>query len=614
MAKKGSVSRMIVWVILGLLVVGLVGFGTSDFGGSVRTVATVGDTEVTTSDYARALQSEMRRINEQSGRTFSMSEAQAFGLDRAVLSRLVGEAALDEEAHRLGLSVGDAEVRDQVTSIPGFQGLDGSFDREAYNFTLDRMGLSVAEFEDQVRNETARNILRGAVTGALAVPPVYADTIYGWARETRDITWSRLTAEDLEEPLPEPSDEDLAAYHEAHAEEFTLGETKAITYAWLTPDMMLDTIEPDEEALRDLYQSRIDEYVMPERRLVERLVFSTEEAAEAAKARIDAGEATFDDLVEERGLSLEDVDLGEASRADLGAAADGVFGLSEPGLAGPLPSPLGPAIFRVNAILNASETPFEEVREELEAELAADRARRAIEDLTVEIDDLLAAGATLEDLADETEMELGQIDWRQGVTDGAAAYQGFRDAALLAEPNDFPELIELEEGGIVALRVDEVRPPELQPLDAVKPEVIAGWEEAEAATRLEAQAHAAADAIRGGAEMASLDLPLQTERGLTREAFIEGAPPAFVEGVFQMKPDDIRVFAAPGGAALVRLDAVNAPDQDSAEAQELKAGFSRQTEQEVANDVLQMYTGRLQARTAVQVNNQALNAVHAQFQ
>lgn len=616
MAKgtKGSVSRALVWVILALLIVGLAGFGATNFGGSVRAVATVGDEEIDVNEYGRELQQELRALAAQSGRAFSMAEARALGLDAAVLSRLVNRAALDDETARLGLSVGDETVRDQITQIPAFQGLDGGFDREAYAFTLDNAGLTIAEFEERVRDESARNILQASVVNGIQVPAVYTDTLYAWAREERDITWALIDADTLDVPLPEPSEEDLEAFHAENAEDFTLSETKAITYAWLTPDMILDTIAVDEDALREAYDARSDEFNQPERRLVERLVFADDAAAEAARARLDAGETTFADLVAERDLTLADIDMGDVTPDELGAAGEAVFALDEPGVAGPLPSPLGPALYRVNAILAASETSFEDARTELEAELASDRASRVIRDMREDIDDLLAGGATLEEIAEETEMELGRIDWRQDVEDGIAAYQEFRDAALVAEEGDFPELYELEQGGLFALRVDEVRPPVLQPLTEVRPEVIAGWEQAQTARLAVDRAQEAQQAIEGGAEMAGLDLPLRTARGLMRNGFLEDAPAGMVENVFQMGVDDVRVFEADGGAAIVRLDAVTVPAGDDAETREIKRQFSEAAAQGLAGDALALFSRAIQARAGVSVNQQAINAVHAQFQ
>ena len=103
------------------------------------------DIEIETNEYGRELQQDLRALAAQSGRAFSLAEARALGLDAAVLSRLVNRAALDHEIAELGLSVGDVAVRDQITQIPAFRGVDGAFDRDAYAFTLDNAGLSIAE-------------------------------------------------------------------------------------------------------------------------------------------------------------------------------------------------------------------------------------------------------------------------------------------------------------------------------------------------------------------------------------------------------------------------------------------------------------------------------------
>jgi peptidyl-prolyl cis-trans isomerase D len=279
------------------------------------------------------------------------------GVPQAVLGRIVGLAALEDEAAVRGLSVGDETVGEQILAIPGFQGVDGSFDREAYRFVLETSGLSVAEFEERVRVETSANLVQTAVAAGVTFPAVFTETLYAFAREARDVTWARLGPEELETIVPEPSDAQVVQFHGENPDLFTAPETREIAYAWLTPDMLLDTIEADEAALRAVYEARIDDFVQPERRLVERLVFADEETAAAAKARIEAGETDFEALVAERGLDLADVDLGDVARGELGAAAEAVFALDGAGVAGPAPSTLGPALFRVNAILAPARSP-----------------------------------------------------------------------------------------------------------------------------------------------------------------------------------------------------------------------------------------------------------------
>jgi peptidyl-prolyl cis-trans isomerase D len=610
---KGKASNFFVWVILLLLIVGLAGFGATNFGGSVQSVGRVGDTEISIDRYALALQQEMRARSAEAGRTVTMSEAQGIGLPQAVLGRIVGQTAMEDEAAARGLSVGDETVREQIIQIPAFQGVDGAFDREAYGFTLEQSGLTVAEFETRIRTETAANLVQSAVASGVGLPPVFTDRLYGFAREARDVTWARLGPDDLETIVETPSEAQLVQFHDQNPALFTAPETRVVSYAWLTPDMLVDTIEPDDDALRAVYEDRIAEFVQPERRLVERLVFADEAAAAEAKARLDAGETDFEALVAERGLALADVDLGDVAEDELGEAGAAVFALDGPGVAGPAPSSLGPALFRVNAILAPREVSFEDAREDLLPEVQMDRARRLIEGMIDDLDDRLAGGATVEDLADETEMELGQIALTAETTEGIAAYESFRTAALAAEEGDFPEIVEMPEGGVFALRLDEIRPPALRPLDEVRDAVAEAWRAQETARLMADEAEAVAEGLRGGREMAAVRLPLGTERGLTREAFVEGTPEGFVPAVFGMVPGEIRVVSDSSGAWIVRLDAVQEADQNSPEAQALKGLFRQQTAQELSSDVLDAFTQALTASKGIEINQAAINAVHAQF-
>ncbi|RVV99355.1 peptidylprolyl isomerase [Mesobaculum littorinae] len=500
---KRSVSNMIVWVILLLLIIGLAGFGATNFGGSTSAIGRVGDTEITAQRYANALDRELRAIRAQTGQAMTLSDARAFGLDRVVLEQIVGLTALEDEADRLGLSVGDETLAEEISAIPAFQGLNGAFDREAYRYTLQQNGMSVTEFETRVREETARTILQDAVSGGIEAPRPFVDTLYEYAREARDFRWATVGPDTLTAPLPEPTEDELRAYYEGNETAYTLPQRRRITYAWVTPEMLVDDVDIPEDRLRALYDENIAQYVQPERRLVERLVFSDAQAAEDARAAIDAGETDFDTLVKDRGLTLDDVDLGDVAQEDLGAAGEAVFALDAPGIAGPAESPLGPALFRMNAILQATEVPFEEAEEDLRATYAMDTARRQITDEVERLDDLLAGGATLEDLAAETDMELGEILWSGQTAEGITAYDAFREAAAAAQEGDFPAIVELADGGVFALRLDGIVEPEVQPFEEVADRVRADWTEAQQRDRLLARAEEIAEAIRTGAPILS---------------------------------------------------------------------------------------------------------------
>lgn len=615
MAKKsGSISRTVVWIILGLLIVGLAGFGTTSFTGRFDSIGTVGDSEIGTSAYARALQAEIRALEAQTGGPLTFQQAQEMGVQQRVLSQLVTTAALETEASALGISVGDERLAQDLRAIAAFRGPDGDFNRDAYAFALRNAGLTEAEFEADLRDESAATLLQGAVLAGIRLPDTYIDTLVAYAGERRDFTWAELGASALTTGIPEPTEADLQTWYDANIDRFTIPETKVITYVSLTPDMIVDSVEVDEQALRDLYEDRAEQYRQPERRLVERLVFANDEAAQAAAERLAAGEADFEALVEARGLALSDTDMGDVSAAELGAAADTVFAAEAGDVVGPAPSDLGPALYRVNGVLAAQETTFEEAQPTLRDELALDRARRVIEGQAQGFDDELAAGATLEELADQTELELGQIDWTGENAEGIAGYDIFREAAEAVQEGDFPEMAILADGGVFALRLDEIRAPAPQPFEDVRDEVVAGWEQDQRTEALVEEAETLRGRLAEGQTFEAAGLTPSTQTGLTRNAFGGQLPEALIERVFTMEPGAVAVLPGAGTAILVRLDAVNAADPESEQAQALSGLLGDQAAQDVAQDLFRALSADIQSRVRVVIDQDALNAVHANFQ
>lgn len=607
-------GNIVVWAILGLLVLALAGFGVDGFGTAMRTVGKVGDREIDANEYANALQAEIQAASQRFGQGLTIDQAIALGLNRQVLQQIVQRAAFDNETDRIGLSVGDARVQQELLSLGAFRGLDGTFDREAYRVGLRNAGLTETRFEQQLREDVARTLFQGAVLGGIAAPSPYVDAIMTYLAERRNFTRLTLTRADLDAPLPEPTEADLRAHHAANPDAFTRPEAREITYAWLTPDMLMSTVEVDEALIADLYDSRAGQYSLPERRLVERLVFGSEDEAEAALARIDADGDGFDAIVAERGLSLSDVDMGDMSLEDLGAAGPEVFAAGAPAVVGPLPSRFGPAIYRVNAVLAPQVTPLDEVRDDLAAELAADRTRRLINDMVEQVDDLLAGGATLEEVAAETELELGQIAYDGSQREGIAAYASFRSAAGSVQEGDFPEAIVLDDGGVVALRLDGLRPEGVLPFEEVQVRVIESWAAAETERRLRDRAEDIVTALDAGQGFADQGLAAEAIEGVTRDGFVEGTTPALIEAVFDMEPGAHRIVADGGQVSIIRLDAVLPPDADDADVAALDAQLRDALAQGMAQDAFTYFSAALQDSAGISLNNAAIEAVHGLFQ
>ncbi|MFZ8868943.1 MAG: SurA N-terminal domain-containing protein [Paracoccaceae bacterium] len=615
-SQSKSISKYFVWILLGLLIIGLGGFGASGLSGTMRSVGSVGDRDISIDEYARALRQELAQTGQQFGQTLTFEQAQLFGLPQQTLSRLVLQKAIEVEADRLGLSVGDEAVLEQLVKVSAFRGSDGQFSREAYTFALENNRLSEAEFEDGIRQETTRNIVQAAVVTGNVMPSIFTEKMIDFLLETRSFTHVQLNEADLATPLQEATEAQLQAYYDENIERFTVPESKQLTIASLDLTQLSEKVTVSDEAVAAFYEKQNALYNQPERRIVERLVFSDAQSADAAAAALKNGTSDFDALLEQRGLTAADVSLGAIDQSFFGQGTGAaVFNADLNTAIGPFSDDLGAAIFRVTEVLPAQSAPLEDVADQLRQELALELAAKDVDGVSAQAEDLLAAGATLEDLALETDLVLSTLSYHAGVAEGLAADQAFRQAAFEVKSEDFPEIIRLDNGGLAALRLDETQAPRPQPLAEIREDAMKAWRVEALRKALLAQA----DDLKSQLEAKTMRIEeiggiLHQETGLNRQERPATTTANVIERAFELAPDAVDVFDDAGQITLILVTEIMAADRQSELAKDIMQEITAQLSDGLSQDLFEAYVGQIQARADVSLNQAALNAVHANFQ
>ena len=606
-------SSMLIWVLMAMLITGLGGFGVTNFGRSVTAIGSVGTQEIEVTTYARALRSQINTLSQQFGQQLGFKEAQLFGIDQQVLAGLVANASLDNEAQRIGISVGNAAVAQRVATDKNFQDLTGKFSADTYKRLLEQNNMTVRDYESGLRRDIARTVLQAAIVGGIAAPAALTDTLYAYAAEKRGFALLPLTEASLPAKISTPTAADLKAYYDANLIKFTRPEAKRITYAALRPADIAAKMTVPEADIQAAYDARKADYAVPEKRLVERLVYPTQAEADAAKAKLDAG-TPFETLVKDRGLALSDIDLGDVTKADLAEAGDAVFALTAPGIVGPLNSTLGPALFRMNAILPAQNTTLADVHDTLKAELQTKAAIKSIADQTQAIEDALAGGSTLEDLAKDNAMTLATTDYVAGAADNdpIAADTAFAAAAGKLAQGDYPQAIQTVDGGLVALRLDATVPPAPIPMDKLGDKVATAWTADALAKALTAQATAAQTAVKAGADLGTQGIVANIPT-TTRDATPPGTTPDVMKAAFAMAVGEVKLIDTPDFTGLIRLDAVTPADLTSDAAKADKAKTAAQAQQSIAQDAYDLYTSAMTAQGGLVINQSAIASVQSQI-
>ena len=616
---RRGVKTWVAKVLFGLLVVSFAIWGIGDvFGNSIgSSVATVGDQKITAERYSTALNAEIRNQSRRFGQPIDGQMARAIGLDRQVLARMAQEATLDQAMAELNVSAPDDAVADLILSDPSFSAAGGAFDEANYRYVLAQSNFTVEQFEEATRRALARSELANALSVG-AVPPVGAvDAIYDYQTERRSIEY--IAVDGAEADIGAPSEDDLIAFHAANEAVFMAPETRDAVYIALELDALGATHEPDDAALRTLYDQRSALYDQPERRALYQIVFDDEAAAVAAKARLDAGEVDFDGLLAERGETRADTSFGEVAATELsGAVGDAAFASDAPGVVGPADTGFGFALIDVAAITPAEIIPFEDARGELAADLRREAALDIAPEVAGEIDDLRASGSSLEEIAKEMNLPLlsvAGISRDGGDAEGIAREAEFLTELFEAEEGEERDILETANGDWFVLRVDGVAESALRPLDEVRTLVEAGWRQQAIRDAATSEAAALAERLAAGETLAAI--------AASREATIETeGPKTRLEGWAAVSAETVEeIFAADEGAALsgpspsqasvaivARLAAIES-GEDNETNRTLRESLEAQMSSMAGEDALSLFLAAKQEEAGVTINQQLIEAI-----
>ena len=157
-------------------------------------------------------------------------------------------------------------------------------------------------------------------------------------------------------------------------------------------------------------------------------------------------------------------------------------------------------------------------------------------------------------------------------------------------------------------------PPAPKPLEAVREAVVEHWTKTETMVHLRRKGEALSASLTANASFESLDLRAQTETERTRRDYVEGAPNALITQVFDAATGTITILDDADSVVLVRLDAVLPRAQDVALDGPMRDAINAQATNDLSQDIFAAFARDLQTRIGFELDQQALNAVHAQFQ
>ena len=503
------------WILKGFLGVLMISFAVWGVGDAINpaldpnVVIKVDQVEVRAEELQRRFTREVEQLREALGPDFTAKQAADLGILDNLIAQLSQMASLDMAAREMGIQVPDETLRRSVTQQDMFKDETGNFNRLTFETLMAQNNLTEQGFVDLLRGDITRDTMLSPVADSAGAPKAMVDALFRYRAEQRmaDVLFIDDAILDIGE---EPSEGALRNVYDENISSFTAPEYREISAVIIRPKDLVPPESITEEEIQAFYDANISQYRTLETRTVSQIIFSTQFEAEAAYNQRQDGES-LSDLAERADLGAP-IDLGELrANDDIGFDLSAIFALDLQTISEPVQTDFGWHLFEVTARETGSVKALPVVREEIVEFIVQDRAIDEMYEATVYMEDQLAAGIPVKEVASAPGYTFAYFEAvdRDGrdVNGSRLSFpieqERFLQLAFSTEEGIDSQLIETEEYAYI-LRVEDIISPTPKPFDRVKDDVRQLWEQQARQTAAAEKATALLDEIGPSSDMAAL--------------------------------------------------------------------------------------------------------------
>jgi peptidyl-prolyl cis-trans isomerase D len=481
-AFREQSGKWFIKVLFGAIIASFMVWGIGDIIRSVgqnQPIAKVGSHSIAYDQYASALQQEISRIQQMIKGRVTPAQLKEIGLYQQVLDQLINQAVLEQELERSKLSASDSLIRNQVHSMTAFQ-QDGVFNRQLFQDLLRHNNLRENNFINNVKQSILGQQLIAPLVAGMRLPTFYQETLFKALNEKKIFSIVLLPLDKVK--LKQYSNpEELKLYYSQKTEQYIIPEHRMISLVLIQSKNLLSQIPITEEDIKQEYEKQTAQFVKPEKRAVRSLTYATEEQALQAAKLVNAGKPM--ELVSRTVPGGKFDDLGIVEKSALAeVAADVAFKLDLEKASEVVNTGFGYVIYQVKKIEAETLQSLGEVRKQIEENLRLQKFGDTLQELKNKIEDSLAGGGKLEEVAKANQLTVEVIpafDQKGQTVEGATVLTSVSaevkkqiiEQAFNTDESSQSSVIDVDPQNSFILQVDKIQPSYTPEFEAVKAKV-----------------------------------------------------------------------------------------------------------------------------------------------
>jgi peptidyl-prolyl cis-trans isomerase D len=518
--RRISKSKIGTWIIAAIGLAILAGFALADLsnfgtgniglGMSSSTLAKVGDQTVDERQMSDAMQ---RRLQQARQQRPEADYSSIIGDFNQVLDLLVNQNTLLAFADKYHFPLSKRLVDAEIAQIPGTKGLNGQFSEQAYQQFLAQQRLTDSEVRDLIAGDLLQRLLLTPIAANARVPVGIATPYASMLLESREGEAAIVPVDAFKAGL-KPTDAQVQQYYAANRARYMIPEQRALRIARIGPEQVANITASDQEIAK-YYNDNRATYGASEMRSLSQAVVPDQATANAIAQRAKAG-GTLAAAAAPAGSKAAVTSLNDQSQqAYAGVAGDkvasAVFAAAAGSVVGPVQTPFGWAVVKVESVKKATGKTLDQARGEIAAKLNSDKRKGAIEDLVAKVQDSLDGGSNFTEAAAAAKLPVTTtpLVTAAGTSRADPSYKLPPELAPVLKsgfslaPNDEPEVVALGgDQGYAVVSPSQIVPSAPAALASIRDQVASDWVNDQAMQRARTAAEQIAARASGNVSLA----------------------------------------------------------------------------------------------------------------
>lgn len=484
MRRKAQSTYIQATILIIILVFVFWGVGTSQKGGP-DAIATVNGQSISAQEYQRNYNQTIGRYQEQFGGTLPAGLLEALNLKQQVLNQMIQELVMQQGAKEAGLIVGSEEVRKVIQNMDAFRE-EGIFKLDRYKKLLASSKMTTTDFENNVRNDLLQNKILTHLSRFARISDSELKDRFAFDNDQLKLEYVAFGADGFRSSGP-VADEELNLFFEGNKQAYLTEPQVKLRYITFLNEQALPATQLSDQEIEQYYQMNPDKFSTPEQRQARHILLRSDpkdspelQAAkrkklEAILALAKAGK-DFSQLAKENSEDASGKnggDLGFFSKGQVVPPfAETAFALKEGEISPIVETQFGLHLIKLEKIKPAQVTTLAAAREQISAELKAQRGK----DLTFQLanqayEGIIQAGS-LDKYATGAATPVQTTDYftQANPPSALAGQPALLKTIFSLKKGELSSLLEIK-GGYAIVSLDEVKEPQVPPLAEVRARV-----------------------------------------------------------------------------------------------------------------------------------------------